>query len=264
MARTSQDRMLEELQAAGSPDFWNRPEVRSALAEQGINFPRTPGSDASNPFTGDDEGPATTDTNGVTAVSAVDTEPGEDELDALTASVGELQQATRDRRAADTLKRTQPETDAAARQAIADRIQRSLGTAQRVSQVTQGGIRNRVLTAADRLGAVPTPGGIAGLVVILLVLLLILVEVGGQPRLVWLWLVLTRRAHLRSEQEAATGVPSNGAIPQERGDNVRETVPALSNLGVLAVNTQTHPADNSSPINLLSAARGDLNRYLNL
>lgn len=276
MARKSTtDQQLDDLRAYVDESYLQNPANRAALAAQGAPLPplaHTPGSDAANPFSGDEEGPATVDANGITAVGAVDTSgttiPEEDELDALSRSTLELQDASAKRRAADRLKRDHPETDQAAQQATADQIQAAIGQARRASQLTQGGIRTRVFAAADRLGAVSTPGGIMALLLILWLLLFVLVPVNGQPRGVWLWLVLVRKARLMSEKKAAglTGRSESAPTHTEASPGASEQVPTLSGLGVVAVNTQTPASQNVTPINfgstLLNGASSDLNRYL--
>ena len=209
---------LSYLLAAGSPDFWQRPEVRQAARAQGVSLPsgNLPTSDAANPLTGDAPGPASMDVNGITAVSATDapTTDTEDDLDALNQALLTLQQATAQRRAANTLKQSGQQQVAATQQAVADDVQRALGTARQVSGTASRGIRERVFRLADRIGAIQTPGGLLLLVMVLLILRLTLVEANGQPPLVWLYLVLTRRAHLRSEKDAAA-LSATGAGARE-------------------------------------------------
>lgn len=279
MARKSAtDQQLEDLQQFLDESYLQDPANRRALAAQGAPLPPLknailPGSDASNPVSGDEEGPASTDENGITAVSATDVEPGYDDLDALNAETVKLQQATADRRAADKLRKEQPETDAAGRQAIADQVQKAIGNAQRVSQATQGGIRDRVFAAADRVGAVSTPGGIGALLVIIMLLLLILIPVNGQPRLVWLWLVLTRKAHLMSEDEAqalGSGTPgiTESAPSHSEGQAQLQSQPQAQAQTYAQVPTS---GANITPINIAShSERGTvlglseaLGRYIN-
>lgn len=281
MARKSAtDQQLEDLQQFLDESYLQDPANRRALAAQGAPLPplksaNLPGSDASNPVSGDEEGAATTDENGITAVSAVDTqtEPGYDDLDALNAETVKLQQATADRRAADKLRKEQPETDAAGRQAIADQVQRAIGNAQRVSQATQGGIRDRVFAAADRIGAVSTPGGIGALLVIIMLLLLILIPVNGQPRLVWLWLVLTRKAHLMSEDEAealGSGTPgiAENAPSHSEGQAQAQSQSQPQAQGQAYAQVPTSGA-NITPINIASHSERvvgtseALGRYIN-
>lgn len=275
-AKSQQDKFLEELQAAGTPDYWQRSEVRAALRAQQLPLPpETPKSDATNPVSGDEAGPASLDANGINAVSARDatgtvgtTEtdiPPEDDLDALTRSTLQLQEATRQRRAADRLKTQYPNTDQAQQQATADEIQQALGTARRVSMATQGGIRDRVFAAADRLGAVSTPGGIVALLLILALLLFVLVEVNGQPRGVWLWLVLLRKAHLRPREDAA-------ARDEEAAKGRREPISeattgqqeplTASAASAASVSSVPAGASNVTPINVFSGMTA-LDRYVN-
>lgn len=281
MARKSAtDQQLEDLLAYVDKERLQQTDFRAALAAQGAPLPpleRLPGSDAANPLTGDDAGPATTDENGIVAVNAQDVSgPGEDDLDALTAETLRLQQATKDRRAADALKKKEPESDAALRQKTADQLQAALGRAQRVSNLTQRGVRERVFNAADRLGAVSTPGGIGALLVILFVLLLVLLPVNGQPRLVWLWLVLTRKAHLMSESDAANvgggTVGGSEAAPTHTESNAggQESAPSLSAAGILAVHangaqpTYNQQLNSNTPINIgLNGSLSGLDRYIN-
>lgn len=277
MARkTREEQQLEDLQRYADEAYLQRTDVQRALKAQGVNVPGTPKSDAANPLTGDESGPATTDANGVTAVNAVDASTGveDDDLDALTRATMELQGATAERRAADRLKAKYPNTDQAQQQSTADKIQESLGRAQRVSNLTQGGIRDRVLSTADRLGAWRTPGGILALLLILWLLLFILVEVNGQPRGVWLWLVLLRKAHLMPESKAATGATgTTGATGATTGIAGAAATGASEAATVsqqtVAAYTQTPVAGhNITPINIgaLSLSGGvtdALNRYIN-
>lgn len=265
-AKSQQEKFLEELQAAGTPDYWQRPEVRASLRAQQLPVPpETPASDAANPFSGDEPGAASVDENGVTAVSARDatgttTLPPEDDLDALTRSTLQLQEATRQRRAADHLKAQHPNTDQAQQQATADKIQEALGTARRVSQTTQGGIRDRVFAAADRLGAVSTPGGIVALLLILALLLFVLVEVNGQPRGVWLWLVLLRKARLRPREEAAK---RDAEAARGRREPLAEHATGQQEPALTATPTSVPVgASNVTPINVFSGMTA-LDRYVN-
>lgn len=267
MARkTREEQQLEDLQRYADESYLQRTDVQRALRAQGVNMPGAPKSDASNPLSGDEEGPASVDANGVTAVSAVDATviPEEDELDALTRSTQELQDATRQRRAADRLRQAYPDTDQAQQQAVADQIQQALGDARRFSNATQGGIRDRVLSAADRLGAVRTPGGIAALLLIIFLLLFVLVDQNGQPRGVWMWLVLLRKARLRPEG-AMAGSQSHNAAPTEPAVGAVPGAAGVLAQGGSAVAANTMGA-NITPINIISNLRGSgsaLDRYVN-
>lgn len=265
MARkTREEQQLEDLQRYTDESYLQRTDVQRALRVQGVNVPGAPKSDATNPLSGDEEGPASVDANGVTAVNARDATviPEEDELDALTRSTLELQDVTRQRRAADRLRQQHPDTDQAQQQATADQIQRALGTARRVSEATQGGIRDRVLSAADRLGAVRTPGGIAALLVIIFLLLFVLVDQNGQPRGVWMWLVLLRKARLRPEGDVAAQAPAVPALGAVAG-----AASVLAQGGNAPSVTNTGAGTNITPINIISGLRsGDssaLDRYVN-
>ena len=276
MARkTREEQQLEDLQRYADEAYLQRTDVQRALKAQGVNVPGTPRSDAANPLTGDENGLASTDTNGITAVSAVDATglPQDDDLDALTRATMELQGATADRRAADRLKAQHPNTDQAQQQSTADQIQASLGRAQRVSNLAQSGIRDRVLSTADRLGAWRTPGGILALLLILWLLLFILVEVNGQPRGVWLWLVLLRKAHLMPESKAAQFGQQSGTTGAATGiagaaaTGAAETA-VLSQQAVAAYTQVPSGGSNITPINIgaLSLSGGvtnALNRYIN-
>lgn len=275
MARKSrEEQQLEDLQRYADESYLQRSDVQRALRAQGVNVPSTPGtptSDASNPFTGDENGPATTDANGVTAVSAVDTQaaPEEDELDALSRATLELQDATAQRRTADRIKAKHPDSDQAQQQATADQIQAALGRAQQVSQTTQRGVRDRVFAAADRIGAVNTPGGIAGLLLIIFLLLFILVDVNGQPRGVWLWLVLLRKAHLMPEDKASTLSTSTGTPGITEATSSKSEIPTVNQQTVTAYGQTAAAGANITPINpsfggsLISEAGGALSRYIN-
>lgn len=283
MARkTREEQQLEDLQRFADESYLQRSDVQRALRAQGVNVPTAPvapGSDAANPFTGDENGPSSTDANGVTAVNARDTSgtviPEEDELDALNRATIELQDTTRERRAADRLRARHPDTDQAQQQATADKIQEALGSARRVSETTQGGIRDRVFSAADRLGAVSTPGGIAGLLLVIFLLLFILVEVNGQPRGVWLWLVLLRKAHLMPEDKAAQiglagrgeSTPSHSETQRTQQQGQRQDIPTVNQQTVSAYGQTAAAGANITPINvassLLNGAASGLDRYIN-
>lgn len=271
MARKSrEEQQLEDLQRYADEAYLQRSDVQRALRAQGVNVPGTPTSDASNPFTGDENGPATTDANGVTAVSAVDTVPEEDDLDALSRATLELQDTTAKRRTADRIKARHPDSDQAQQQATADQVQAALGRAQQVSQTTQRGVRDRVFAAADRIGAVSTPGGIAGLLLIIFLLLFILVDVNGQPRGVWLWLVLLRKAHLMPEEKAAQGVGSSSGTPGiTEATSSKSEIPTVNQQTMTAYGQTAAAGANITPINpsfggsLISEAGGALSRYIN-
>jgi len=289
--KSATDQQIEDLQAYIAKERMNDPAFRREFA--GLNpgiplpprehvpgMPGVPGSDAANPFTGDEAGPASLDANGINAVDARDVGSlDEDDLDALNASVVDMVEATKARDAADKLRKGQPQSDAAIRQAAADRVQTALGAAQNISNVTQSGVRDRVFSAADRIGAAATPGGIGALVVIALLLLLMLIPVNGQPRLVWLWLVLVRRARLMSESEAAA--LSGGTIggSEAAASNATESSSAsFSAASILALNSGTangtangatyaNSKNVASPVNIASGLLSDvtsaLDRYIN-
>ena len=277
--KSATERQIDDLNAYIAQERLNDPAFRAQFRalNPGAPLPETqpglaaaplPGSDAQNPLTGDEAGPATTDANGITAVDARDVESGADELDALNVEVARLQQATRDRRAAEALKTRQPETDQAIRQQGADQLNAAIGRAQRFSNRAQRGVRNQVFGLADRLGAVSTPGGISALLIILVLLLLVLIPVNGQPRLVWAWLVLTGKARLMSAEKAdALGSGTVG---------ITEPAPTHSEVGSTQTHAQTgaqepvthatyaNPLSSGTPVNVsLNGSLSGLGRYIN-
>lgn len=181
------DRELAELSALlGEEGIQNlNTTQRAALAQQGIQVPHVAPDalDAANAGT-------------------IPTTDADEELDQLTAGINELNQTRAERRAADKLRKEQPESDAAIRQAAADQTQEVRGLAAREAREGQQRVRDRVNGIADRIGSFQTPGGLGMLLLILGLLLLILIQTNGQPRLIWLWLVLTRKAHLMTEGDA--------------------------------------------------------------
>lgn len=91
-----------------------------------------------------------------------------------------------------------------AQQDAADTVARQRQIAGNAARYAANSVRDTANRAADRIGNLPTPGGIGILLATVIILLLIIIPVNGQPRLVWLWLVLTGRAKLRAEGEGQT------------------------------------------------------------
>lgn len=106
------------------------------------------------------------------------------------------------RRAADRLKRDEPESREAIQQQLADLTDQQRKAAVQAAQGTAQLVSERMSALAGRVGGWRTPGGLGVPALLLLVLLLFLVPVNGEPRFVWLWLVLTGRANLKKEADA--------------------------------------------------------------
>ena len=193
MARRTQ---LEELQQFISDERLNDPDMLAALQAQGIDtsgLAESPETDQSE--TGDTE--------------TLDAESPDAKLAELQAESDALADTDAERRARDRLK--QQETFKATQQKAADELQHTLGSLQAVRQDTTGNVRSRVNAFSDRLGSMATPGGIGVPLVILLALLVFLIPVmtkGGEsePRFIWAWKVLTRKAQLMPEAERASGL----------------------------------------------------------
>lgn len=212
-------RDLDELRRYTSDDYLNRPEVQAALAAQGLPLDAldtggvgdTGATDAgATDATGvpDAAGAVTLDTAGGVAAVAAD-----DDLAALAAAQAELDDTNTARQQADRLRRDDPDSLRAQRQAAADTAQQIEGLAKREIQNRQQLLRARLSAVADRIGTFPTPGGIGFLLLVLVILLLVLVPTNGQPRLVWLFQVVMRQAHLMPE----TKIPEAGGHPPETG-----------------------------------------------
>ena len=190
---------LEELQQFISDERLNDPDMIAALEAQGID---TSGLSES-PETNQPETSETGDTE------TIDAESPDAKLAELQAESDTLAETDAERRARDRLK--QQETFKATQQKAADELQHTLGSLQAVRQDTTGNVRARVNALSDRLGSMATPGGIGVPLTILLALLVFLIPVmtkGGEsePRFIWAWKVLTRKAHLMPEAEQASGM----------------------------------------------------------
>lgn len=100
-------------------------------------------------------------------------------------------------------------------QELADQIARQRGIAVNATRQATDAIRSQASAVAGRIGTLPTPGGLGLVIIVLATLLLIIIPVNGEPRLVWLWLVITGKAKLRTEdaaQQVATTSSSAEAI----------------------------------------------------
>lgn len=193
MARRTQ---LEELQQFISDERLNDPDMLAALEAQGI--------DTSGLSDGLNESPETSDT---TETETLDAESPDAKLAELEAESDALAETHQERLAHDRLK--QQESFKAAQQAAADQLQHTLGSIQQVRQDTTGNVRSRINALSDRLGSMATPGGIGVPLTILLALLVFLIPVmtkngESEPRFIWAWKVLTRKAQLLPETEVAT------------------------------------------------------------
>lgn len=231
------DRELADLQALLGEEGVQKLNTgqRAALAQQGIQVPHVAPDtlDAANAGT-------------IPATETTETSDADEELNQLTAATEELGQTRAERRAADKLRETQPESDAAIRQGAADQAQELRGLALRQAQEGQRRFRDRVNGVADQVGSLQTPGGLGMLLLILALLLLILIQTNGQPRLIWLWLVLTRKAHLMTESDAkaaSTTSPTSPTSPTvapaapataSNGDSVAAFATGLPSAAVLA------------------------------
>lgn len=191
MARRTQ---LEELQQFISDERLNDPDMLAALQAQGIDT------------SGLSESPET-DQSETGETETLDAESPDAKLAELQAESDTLAEAHQERMTHDRLK--QQESFKATQQKAADELQHTLGSLQAVRQDTTGNVRSRVNALSDRLGSMATPGGIGVPLVILLALLVFLIPVmtkGGEsePRFIWAWKVLTRKAQLLPETEVST------------------------------------------------------------
>lgn len=249
--KSKADTQLNELRALTSEGYLEDTNVRRALAEQGIVLDEP---NATNPT---ERG--TLENGGVIAGPETLSEQDE-ELASLYDEIDTLDTTHQDRLAADRLRRGEhPEgDDRAMRQALADDAQRVRGETLRQSLETQQAIRSRVTGLADRIGNVPTPGGIAALLIIMALLLLILIDVNGQPRLLWLWNVLLGRARLMSEQKAAGQAArlAAGGVTSEPVSGISEAV------GNAVSNGNAPTAAPSNVLALPSLVAADFDRYL--
>ena len=238
--KSKTDAQLEELRASLPETYLEDTNVRRALAEQGIVL---------------DEPNATNPAGSETPQSEQD-----EELASLYDEIDTLDATHQGRLAADRVRRGEhPEgDDRAMRQALADDAQRVRGETLRQSLETQQAIRGRVTGLADRIGTAPTPGGIATLLVIMALLLLILIDVNGQPRLLWLWNVLLGRARLMSEQKAAGQAArlAAGGVTSEPVSGISEAV------GNAVSNGNSATAAPSNVLALPSLVAADFDRYL--
>lgn len=258
MARKSKaDSQLDELRAFTSDSYLEDVNVRRALAAQGIVLDEPNAPNAPNAGTLENGG----------VIAGPETVPEDEELAALADATETLDATHQDRLAADRLRRGEhPDgDDQAMRQALADDAQRVRGETLRQSLETQQAIRSRVTSLADRIGTVPTPGGIAALLVIIGLLLLILIDVNGQPRLLWMWNVLLGRARLMSEQKAAGQAArlANGGVSSERVPGISETVPGAAGRETAGNgNSASAASAPSSILALPSLVTADFDRYL--
>ena len=197
---------LEELQQFISDERLNDPDMLAALQAQGI--------DTSGLTTGESTGEETGASDSDAAeTETLDAESPDAQLAELQAESDALVETHQERLARDRLKEEQ--SFKAAQQAAADELQHTLGSLQKVRQDTTGNVRSRVNALSDRLGSMATPGGIGVPLTILLALVVFLIPVmtkGGEsePRFIWAWKVLTRKAQLMPEAERARGAQEGG------------------------------------------------------
>lgn len=232
--QTRAERDYEEIRAYLGDEALERTDIRTALEAQGVAFPARP-EDADNQ-----------------ALPTTATAQDDEQLQELDTAVAEMEAAHADRKAANKLRKEKPDEDAAARQAAADALAKLRGQAFDVARRNQQTAARPVLHLADSIGNAPTPGGIPALLLILAALLLILVEIHGQPRLVWFWLVLTGRAHLMSEQKATSGGAATSSAPV-----------APSPSAVIGTNGNTVAAASHLPPSVLIPSLSNLDRYIN-
>lgn len=135
-------------------------------------------------------------------------EPWERELLETEDLAAELEEAHQNQLAADKLRRDESRSLSQARkkaqQKAADEADYARKVAVQTAADTTAEIRRRVTGAADYIGNAPTPGGIATVALLLALLVFAILPVHGEPRFVWLWLVLTGRAQLREERAGLT------------------------------------------------------------
>lgn len=248
---------LDELRRYTGEDYLQRPEVRAALAEQGLDIPEQAGAGVGEEtgsivdLGGPREAGATDD--GETSVT-----PETDTLAELRAAQDELADTHAARLEADRLRRTKPKTLRAKQQAAADTRQEAEGLARREALERQAVLRARLNALADRVGALPTPGGITFPLLILLILLLVLRPVNGNPPLVWLWLVITRKARLIPE----TALPeAGGGHPPETAQGAQGTRSTQGTQGTQGAPNGTAALVGVAPI-LDTAALSGLGRYI--
>ncbi len=263
MARKSKtDSQLDELRRLTSEGYLQDANVRRALAEQGITLEE---ASSEAPEGSTYPGPETLPSDS----SADSNADSEDEVTQLLAEVETLDATHQDRLRADALRRNEhPDgDDQAMRQALADDAQRVRGETLRQSLEQQQAIRSRVTGLADRIGTAPTPGGIAMLLMIMALLLLILIDVNGQPRLLWVWNVLIGRARLMSEQKAAQQAArlAAGGVTSEAVTGISEAVSSAASSSPVSPVSNGNSGSSSAPSNILalpSLVAADFDRYL--
>ncbi len=218
---------LEELQQFIADDRLRDPEMQAALRAQGIDVSGLDAGDAAD--SADNAGTET-----------LDAESPDAALAQLQRASDTLVQTHQERLDRDRLK--QEDSWQAAQQRAADNLQQTLGTVQKLRQDTTGNVRTRVNAFADRLGNVPSPGGLGVPLIILAALLIFLIPVLGrsgesEPRFIWAWLVLTRKARLIAESEAAPGahekttttvLTSNGTHETQNGNSATDAASILA------------------------------------
>lgn len=126
----------------------------------------------------------------------------------------------------------------AAEQAEKDAFKQNANATVRAAQ-------NIVREGGARLGSIPTPGGLALPISILLFFFFLLVPVNGHTRLTWLWLVLSGNASVSSAGLVTPGASSSGGETGS-GNTANPGTPVLTPPGAITIPTgiQTLP-DNS-------------------
>lgn len=191
MARIKQSAM-DELRRYIDAERLRDPEMLSALEAQGI--------DTSDLDDGEDEEESDEFATESDAESDASLDELQRESDTLVAT-------DRERRKRDRLV-AEEDSLAASQQRLADELQRQTGALQQARMATTAGVRGRVNALTDRVGSLATPGGLGVPLLILFALLVFLIPVlsksgESQPRFIWAWLVLTRKAKLLPESEVA-------------------------------------------------------------
>jgi hypothetical protein len=158
----------------------------------------------------------------------------EKELGEVERQTRELEDVDSERRAFERETEEEPDSLAVRRREAAEEFERQRLAALHGGQAAASRVREGVVRAADTIAGTPTPGGIWAPFLLLMLLVFALVPVNGQPRFVWLWLVLTQRAKLRDEKSGlAIGEQQAAAFAQGAATGLAGVLGAQGTTGAL-------------------------------
>lgn len=199
----------DEIRAWTNADYLQRPEVIAELEKQGVPVSQLNTSDFD-----EETAQETVEETQPEIGLDVSLEKKSDALTDLLDAQEELEAENARREAADKLKAENADKLKAFQQNAADTVQQNIGAVKELQRSTIGKVRENVNAVTEKIGSMATPGGLMTPFIILMALVIFLINVRGnggdsEPRFIWSWLVLTRKARLIPE----TAIPEKMLNP---------------------------------------------------